>query len=81
MVYALSQRWAAVKSDVTTAFLQAPLDIGKRVFVKLPMCMPAAQKSEVPIMMGGNVLEALHALYGFKYSPRVFSKWLKGNAA
>uniref|UniRef100_A0A0G4HE43 Reverse transcriptase Ty1/copia-type domain-containing protein n=1 Tax=Chromera velia CCMP2878 TaxID=1169474 RepID=A0A0G4HE43_9ALVE len=66
IIYALSNSFACTKSDVSTAFLQAPMDMGKKVYVKLPTKIPAVMTEEIPKYMPRAIASANNALYGLK---------------
>uniref|UniRef100_A0A0G4G8V0 Reverse transcriptase Ty1/copia-type domain-containing protein n=1 Tax=Chromera velia CCMP2878 TaxID=1169474 RepID=A0A0G4G8V0_9ALVE len=77
IIYALSNSFACAKSDVSTAFLQAPIDVGKKVYVKLPTEIPAVVTEEILKYMPGAIASANNGLYGLKWSPRVYTMWFK----
>uniref|UniRef100_A0A0G4FB21 Integrase catalytic domain-containing protein n=1 Tax=Chromera velia CCMP2878 TaxID=1169474 RepID=A0A0G4FB21_9ALVE len=66
IIYALSNSFACAKSDVSIAFLQAPMDVGKKVYIKLPTEIPAVVTEEIPEYMPGAIASANNALYGLK---------------
>eukprot|EP00919_Chromeraceae_sp_WS-2016_P034638 GHVR01081938.1.p1 GENE.GHVR01081938.1~~GHVR01081938.1.p1 ORF type:complete len:199 (+),score=12.79 GHVR01081938.1:546-1142(+) len=71
-IYYLSRGWNIAKSDVSTAFLQAP--ITDEVWVKLPEMMPEnSPHNYTP----GATAKALKAIYGLKDAPRVYTQHIK----
>uniref|UniRef100_A0A0G4FTX5 Reverse transcriptase Ty1/copia-type domain-containing protein n=1 Tax=Chromera velia CCMP2878 TaxID=1169474 RepID=A0A0G4FTX5_9ALVE len=74
-VWALSRGLQAAKADISTAFLQAPLD-GKNgeVWLRLPSDLPV---SVYPGLRPGVCVRILKAVYGLKDSPRVYTQYFK----
>eukprot|EP00820_Chromera_velia_P016100 Cvel_25807.t2-p1 / transcript=Cvel_25807.t2 / gene=Cvel_25807 / organism=Chromera_velia_CCMP2878 / gene_product=Copia protein, putative / transcript_product=Copia protein, putative / location=Cvel_scaffold2974:3247-4936(+) / protein_length=468 / sequence_SO=supercontig / SO=protein_coding / is_pseudo=false len=74
-VWALSRGLQAAKADISTAFLQAPLD-GKNgeVSLRLPSDLPV---SVYPGLCPGVCVRILKAVYGLKDSPRVYTQYFK----
>eukprot|EP00919_Chromeraceae_sp_WS-2016_P015975 GHVR01037970.1.p1 GENE.GHVR01037970.1~~GHVR01037970.1.p1 ORF type:complete len:423 (+),score=64.78 GHVR01037970.1:769-2037(+) len=68
MVYCISRGWEMAKSDVSTAFLQAPMT--DEVWVTLPQNTP-------PAYTPGATAKALKAVYGLKDAPRVYTQYFK----
>jgi transposase InsO family protein len=78
MLYAISQGWDAAKTDVQTAFLQAPYE-GPEVWLKLPQELPADT-----LKLGyksGGVYRMKKAVYGTKDAPRIYTRYFKATAA
>eukprot|EP00919_Chromeraceae_sp_WS-2016_P012381 GHVR01028892.1.p1 GENE.GHVR01028892.1~~GHVR01028892.1.p1 ORF type:complete len:258 (+),score=44.10 GHVR01028892.1:290-1063(+) len=72
LIFYLSRGWNMAKSDVSTAFLQAP--ITEEVWVKLPNMMP---KNTPPNYTPGATAKSLKAIYGLKDASRIYTQHFK----
>eukprot|EP00919_Chromeraceae_sp_WS-2016_P004935 GHVR01011669.1.p1 GENE.GHVR01011669.1~~GHVR01011669.1.p1 ORF type:complete len:427 (+),score=81.19 GHVR01011669.1:405-1685(+) len=76
LCYIVSRGWDLAKTDVTTAFLQAPMD--QKVWVTLPKLLPnTVPKDWKP----GLSARAVKAVYGLVDSPKLYTSYFKEKAA
>jgi len=72
---ALTLGFKAAVTDVSTAFLHAPMKGNK--YIRLPMDIPEYVQEKFPFFVPGKVVRALTALYGFRESPKLYTDWFK----
>uniref|UniRef100_A0A0G4HUE7 Reverse transcriptase Ty1/copia-type domain-containing protein n=1 Tax=Chromera velia CCMP2878 TaxID=1169474 RepID=A0A0G4HUE7_9ALVE len=71
-VWALSRGWEAAKVDVSTAFLQAPIEDG--VWLRLPHDLPV---EVYPGLRYGVFIKIVKAVYGLKDAPKKYTDYFK----
>lgn len=76
-IFALSKKLRGLQADVTTAFLQAPIG-DYEMFIKFPKYVPKVLDSQLADKFEANAIYKCNkAVYGFKFSPRVYTEWFK----
>ena len=63
--------------DVSTAFLNAPLNLSERVYLKLPNDIPSYVTKQYPLFERGRVVRVLKSVYGLRYSPCQYQNWFR----
>jgi len=61
--------------DVKTAFLNAPLNLEKRIYMRLPMNIPDYVTEKYPTFVPGRVVRVKKSVYGLRYCPRSYYTW------